>query len=216
MTRKWYVLALTGLILMPASAEAQRRTQQRSPARQPQAQRVNDYTYYNRWSLEPYAGAFRDAYDLSGVSTGYLVGGRIGYVIGPRWRLNANVGYNETRDVAYSPVPTGVQYDNKWVLTTAGAEFDVVPGRTSASVGVNAGAGWRRVDLNDDGAVPQPGQSLASTGFSAYEVVVPGVTLRHRLTSRAAVLLRFEDYMFDVFEGPTDHSLAVSLGLAFR
>lgn len=214
MTKRWYVLALAGLIIMPASADAQRRTTQRAPAKQPQ--RVSDYGYYNRWSLEPYAGAFRDAYDLSAVNTGYLVGGRIGYMLGPRWRLNGNVGYNETRDVAYSPLPTGVQYDNKWVLTTAGAEFDVVPGRTSASIGVNAGVGWRRVDLNDDGAVPLPGQSLASNGFTSYEVVVPGLTIRHRLATRTAIMLRFEDYMFDVFEGPTDHSLAVSLGLSFR
>lgn len=206
MIRQCSLLALVGALLVPASADAQRR----SP------RGISDDDWFNRWSLEPYAGAYRDAYDLTGSQTGYLVGGRIGYTLGSRWRMFGNIGYNQTEDVAFSPVPDPVVYDNVWVLTTAGAEFDVVPGRTAASIGVHGGAGWRRVDLDDDGAVPLPGQSLASNGFSAYEVIAPGVTLRHRLGARAALTLRFEDYMFDVFDGATDHSLALTLGVSFR
>jgi hypothetical protein len=197
------VLAL--LIAWPGLAEAQRRKAHAS-----------DDRYYNRWSLEPYAGAFRDAYDLTGTRTGYLLGVRVGYLLGSRWRLHGNVGYNETQDVAYSPIPTGIQYNNEWVLTTAGAEFDVVPGRTAGSIGVNAGVGWRRVQLDDESTIPGPGLNLASNGFASYEVIVPSLTFRHRLTTRAALTARFEDYMFDVFDGTTDHSLAVTLGVSFR
>jgi hypothetical protein len=204
MTKRWVLLALGVLLVLPGGADAQRR------------RGGFDAGYPNRWSLEPYAGAYRDAYDLTGTQTGYLVGLRLGYQLGSRWRLLGNVGYNETDDIASAPVVPGVEYDNVWVLTTGGFEFDVVPGRTAASLGVHGGVGWRRTDLDGDSDPPLPGQNLASDGFASYEVIAPALTLRHRLGSRAAVALRFEDYMFDVFDGRTDHSLALTLGLSFR
>ena len=205
MIRQLCGLAVIALLLVPGDADAQRRFRDR------------DYGgSYNAWSLEPYAGAYRDAYDISGSQTGYVVGLRVGYTLGPRWTLLGNIGYNETEDVAFSPLPDQPSYDNEWVLTTAGVDFTVIPGRTSAALGAQAGVGWRRVNLDDDGPQPLPGQSLASDNFASYDVVVPALTLRHRLTTRAALTARFEDYMFDVLEGPVNHSLALTLGVSFR
>jgi hypothetical protein len=115
--------------------------------------------------------------------------------------------------VAFNVSPTADIYDNVWVLTTAGAEYDVIPGRTSASLGAEAGFGWRRTDL---AASLPDGQDLSSDSFAAYEVIVPALTLRHRLGNRAAASLALQDYMFDVLEGPTQHSLALTFGLTFR
>lgn len=172
----------------------------------------------NRWLLEPYAGAFNDAYDISpdGRNTGLLLGLRVGYLLGGRSRLLANVGYSESDDVA-NPLssPSYFVYDNTWVFTTGGVEFDVIPGRTSASLGVQAGAAWRRVDF--DGRIGSPaGVPEADEGFSSQEVIIPGLTARHRFTSRATLAIGLHDYIFDVFEGPAEHSVAFTAGITFR
>jgi hypothetical protein len=172
----------------------------------------------NRWLFEPYAGAFRDAYDISpdDENTAPLFGLRVGYMLGSRTRLLGNVGYSRTDDVSNPQGTTSYfLYDNTWVFTTGGAEFDVVPGRTSASIGVQAGAAWRRVDLDGRVGLP-PGLPDDDRGFSSQEVVVPSVILRHRLLTRATLTAGLHDYIFDVLEGPAQHGLAVTVGLAFR
>jgi len=197
------ILALAALVVAPSAAEAQR------------ARRVEvEPAYGNRFSLEPYAGAYNDAYDLSDAQTGFLFGMRLGYRLTSRARLLGNLGYAKTEDVAFSVAPGVAVYDNVWVLTTAGAEYDVIPGRTSASLGVEGGVGWRRTDLAEGD--PAPGEDLSSDSFASYEVVAPALTLQHRLSTRAALRLSLQDYMFDVFEGPVDHSIALTLGIAFR
>jgi hypothetical protein len=201
--QRW-TLAFLLVALVPGAADAQRR---RAPER---------FEYGNRFSLEPYAGAFKDAFDASGSDTGYLVGLRVGYQLGSRGRLQLNAGFSEVDNVA-APVTSQdfFVYDNNWIFTTLGGEFDVVPGRTSASVGAHAGAAWRKTTVDERIGDP-PGLGLDDEGYSAFEVVAPGLYLRHRLTSRAAIALSLEDYIFDVFEGPVDHSPAVSLGFSFR
>jgi hypothetical protein len=194
--------------MLPAAGEAQRRGQQRDRF-------VENYA--NRFSLEPYAGAFKDAFDAGETNTGYLVGMRVGYDVGWRGRLQLNAGYSEVDDVALGAAGADYfLYDNNWIFTTLGGEFDVIPGRTSASLGVQAGAAWRKVTVDEQVGNPAPGTNQSEDGYTAYEVLAPGLSLRHRLTPRAAIALAFEDYIFDLFEGPVDHSPAVTLGFTFR
>jgi hypothetical protein len=215
MRRSTFVL-MVGLVLLPTvlSAQSKRHTT-RKPTQIIQIKR-GDCCWRNRWSLEPYAGAFKDAFDISAddENTGLLVGGRVGYSLGARTRLLANVGYTETDNVANSGgLSNYFVYDNKWVFTTAGGEFDVVPGRTSASLGLQGGAAWRRIDL--DGAVGSPlGNPEADRGFHGQAIVVPSLLGRHRLSSRMTITAGLHDYIS--LDGPAQHSLALTAGVAFR
>ena len=207
-----FVVLTTIALLLPAAVQAQK-----SKSRTHVTVRSDDCCYYNKFTLDPYAGALKDAYDIgSSGDTGVLLGFRVGYHVGSRSRLLGNFGYSNTENVAAS---RGLQdyyiYDNVWVLTTGGMEFDVIPGRTSASLGLQVGAGWRRVDL--EGTVGAPGFAPSNTrNFSAYEVVLPSLTVRHWLSNRAGVMAALQDHMFDVFGGPTQHSPALVLGASFR
>lgn len=217
--RRLIMVLLLAAVVFPGALPAQSK---RKTGRQPivivKHRNDNRCCWGNRWLLEPYAGAFNDAYDASpdGNETGLLLGMRIGYLLGGRTRLLANVGYSQTDNVANPQgLPNYFVYDNTWVFTTGGAEFDVVPGRTSASLGVQAGAAWRRVDL--DGEVGSPiGTPQPDEGFSAQEIIVPGLIARHRLTSRATLTAGLHDYIFDFMEGPTQHSVAFTAGVSFR
>ena len=220
MRKLWFVL-IAFLVATPAAADAQR---SKSKSKRP-GTRVVHVTRSddgccrgNRFSLEPYAGAMKDAYDISpdGEDTGYLVGFRVGYLLSNRARLLGNLAYSETDNVASTgSTPGSFIYDNTWVFTTAGAEFDVVPGRTSASLGLQGGAAWRRVDV--DGLVGTPDDPIAGNGsFSASEVIIPSLMLRHRLSGRATIMGGVQDNIFDFLEGPAKHSLAAVAGISFR
>jgi hypothetical protein len=177
----------------------------------------SDY-WGNRWLLEPYAGLVKDVYDISpdGDNTSVLGGLKVGYLLGARTRLLANFAYSESDNISNpGPLDNFYVYDNTWIFTTGGAEFDVVPGRTSASLGLQAGAAWRRVDLDDQVGSPL-GQSEEDSGFSAHDVIIPSVTLRHRVTNRMTVAAGLQDNIFDVFEGPAQHGVAATLGISFR
>lgn len=218
--RKFTFVLAAVILVLPITAEAQHnKSKSRSTAtrtvRITSANR-DDCCWYNRFSLEPYAGALKDAYDVSSddQNTGLLLGFRVGYLLNSRLRLLGNVGYSESDNVI-PPSPTGSYYiyDNTWVFTTGGGEFDVVPGRTSASIGVQGGVAWRRVDL--DGAVGTPlGPSQEDEGFSSQGIVIPALTARHRITSRASFFAGVQDFIF--LEGPAQHSLAATAGLSFR
>ena len=212
---------IASLALSPALAEAQssKSKSKRTPVRVIHVKRSDrDCCWGNRFSFEPYAGAMNDAYDMSpdGESTGYLVGFRVGYHLSRRFRLLANVGYSETDNIADpSGLPSYFVYDNTWVITTLGGEVDLVPGNTSVSLGLQGGAGWRRVDL--DGSVGTPiGTPTPDEGFAAQEVLVPALHFRHGLTSRTTIMAGLQDNIFDIFDGPAKHSLAVTAGIAFR
>ncbi|HEY0670742.1 MAG TPA: hypothetical protein VGD27_00680 [Longimicrobiales bacterium] len=204
--------------IAPALAEAQssRGKGRRTPARI-MVQR-GDCCWGNRFFFEPYAGALKDAYDSSPdeEDTGLLIGFRTGYLLSSRARLVGNIAYSKVDDVAD---PQGLGsfyiYDNTWIFTTAGGEFDVVPGRTSVSLGLQGGAAWRRVDL--DGTVGTPlAPPENDDSFSAHEVLIPSLLLRHRLTGRATIVAGAHDNIFDFLDGPAKHSLALTAGIAFR
>lgn len=217
--RNLMFVLLAAVVLAPAAAEAQyaKGKSRRTPTRV-QIRHNDDCCWGNRFSLEPYAGAMNDAYDASpdGEHTAYLIGFRVGYMLSGRSRLIGNVAYSESDNVSDPSVATAYHlYDNTWVFTTAGGEFDVVPGRTSASLGLQGGAAWRRVDL--DGAVGSPLTAPeGDRNFSAQEVLIPSLSLRHRLTSRATIMAGLQDNIFDFLEGPAKHSLALTAGVSFR
>ncbi|HUP90072.1 MAG TPA: hypothetical protein VM100_11995 [Longimicrobiales bacterium] len=170
----------------------------------------------NRFSLEPYAGAVKDPYDISpdDKNTSALYGFRVGYLLGHRTRLLGNVGYSKSENVS-NPQGLGSYfvYDNTWVFTTGGAEFDIVPGRTSAALGLQGGAAWRRVD--NDGAVGVPAEpNQADRGFSPTAMVIPSLALRYRATSRLAVMASLHDNIF--LAGPAQHGVGATLGVSFR
>lgn len=199
------LLALVALALLaPADAQAQRRRGYEGFG--------NDFTF------EPHVGFFRDAYDIGDDDdrTTWLAGMRLGYRIASRARLLGTLAYARSDDVADNPDAAAYNvYDNTWILTTLGGEYDVVPGNTSVSLGLQGGAGWRKTTLEETVGVPLPGQA-SDDGYSAIDVIVPSITLRHWFSRRAAITLGLQDYIFDVFEGPADHSPAGSVGVTVR
>ena len=174
----------------------------------------------NRFRLEPYVGAFNDSYDISpdGERTGPIAGLRLGYGLGSRSRLVADAAYTTSSNVSD---PSGLAsyflYDNRWVITTVGGEYDVVPGRTSLALGLRAGAGWRRVDLGGEIGTPSAtAEVYGEGGFSAVDVVVPSLALRREITARSALQLTLSDHVFDVLDGSADHSPSLTVGVSLR
>jgi hypothetical protein len=203
-------------VLSPDLAEAQSKRKTRRPVRV--VVQHDDCCRGNRFFFEPYAGAFKDAYDASpdDDDTGLLLGFRTGYHLSSRARLLANIAYSRVDDVADPQGLTAFYvYDNTWIFTTAGAEFDVIPGRTSVSLGVQGGAAFRKVE--QDGVVGDPGIAPETDdSFSAQELLIPSLMLRHQLSGRAELVAGLHDYIFDFLEGPAKHSLAITAGIAFR
>jgi hypothetical protein len=212
-----YVLAAATL-LAPTLAEAQtkKRSGRTTTVRVVDSRR--DCCWGNRFSFEPYAGALRDAYDASpdDENTALLLGFRVGYLLTNRIRLLGNVGYSESDNVIDPQGTTAYYlYDNTWVYTTAGGEFDVVPGRASVSLGLQGGAAFRRVDL--DGTVGTPGlPAEPDEGFSAQEVLIPSLMARYRVYNRATIMAGLQDNIFDFADGAAKHSLAFTAGFSFR
>jgi hypothetical protein len=194
------ILWTTGLaaLLLPAIATAQQRSE-------------------NPWQLDVHAGAFRDAHDISadGRRTAVQGGVRVGYRLTERARATAGVSLAWGRDVADSrAVPDHYVYDNEWVLTTAGAEYDLLPGRTALAFGIEAGAAWRQIHEVGRVGAPAGVPEYAGHGYSATAVLVPSLTLRREVTDRLALTAGAADHL--MLGGPTKHSLAARLGVSLR
>jgi hypothetical protein len=192
--------AVLGLVLVAGPAAAQER-----------ATRV--------FAVEPYVGLFHDAYDIgANGSMGALVGVRVGYDLSARARLVGNLGLGSSSDV--TSVSPGLAdysiYGNRWLMTTAGVEYDVASGPTALALGLQAGAGWRQMRWEDQVGSPANPREFASNSYAFYDVVVPSLTLRRQITPRASVTLGVSDYVFDVLEWSPDHSPALSLGVSLR
>jgi hypothetical protein len=188
-------VSLALVVLLPDGAEAQRRGR------------------YNEFSFSPYLGAYKDAYDLEpdGSDLGFLVGFKAGWEAGNRTNLHLNLGYAQADDVASRGAITSPVRDNQWVLLTGGGDFALVPGPTAIALAVDLGFGWRRTPIDEaNGEI-----DLESDGWGTYEVVAPGLTLRHRFSPRTAFWLSLQDYIFDVLED-AEHSPALTVGLSFR
>jgi hypothetical protein len=161
----------------------------------------------NPFSFAPYVGVYKDPYDAEadGSDLGWMLGFRAGYRESQRLNLNVNFGYAQASDVA-THVALAPVVDNQWVLLTGGLDFALVPGATSIALGVDAGVAWRRTKAEDE----------SGTGWGTYELVAPALTLRHSISSRSSLFVTAQDYLFDVLEGPVEHSPALTMGLSFR
>jgi hypothetical protein len=192
-------LTLALALLLPAEADAQRHS--------------NSYRY-NSYSFSPYFGAFFDAYDMEadGSNLGWIAGFRAGYRESERVNFHLNLGYAKTGDVGSRPLDEALYpiLDNEWVLLTAGGDFALVPGNTSVALGLDVGVGWRQVEAGGSSDVePEP-------GWGTYELVAPGLTVRHQLTPRVGLYGTVQDYIFDLLEGPVQHTPVLAAGLTLR
>lgn len=215
--RKLVFVLAAATLLAPTLADAQTKKRSgRTTVRIVNSRR--DCCWGNRFSFEPYAGAVKDAYDVSpdGENTALLLGFRVGYLLSSRIRLLGNVAYSESDNVIDPQGTTAYYlYDNTWVYTTAGGEFDVVPGRASISLGLQGGAAFRRVDLDATVGTPVlPAQP--DEGFSAQEVLIPTLMGRYRVIDRLTFMAGLQDNIFDFFDGPAQHSLALTAGFSYR
>jgi hypothetical protein len=169
----------------------------------------------NPFSFAPYAGAWKDALDISqdDDNTGYLIGFRTGYDLGRRSRLVADVAYGETHDISNT---TGLinynVYNNQWIMTTGGIEYDIIPGPTSVTFAAQAGAGWRKIALDETVGFPPPEDQ--SSGFHADVMVVPRVSVRHAFSSRTALDVSVLDQILP--DETVRHSPALTVGFLFR
>lgn len=201
MRRQVATAVLLLLVLLPAGAEAQRGRGWRS----------------NPWSFSPWAGVFRDAYDVSadGDDTGWQLGFRLGYDLGGRTRLVGTLGYAESDDVASNPstLPYYV-YDNQYIITTGGAEYDILPGNTSVSLGVELGGLWREVAFDHVLGGEAVNDVIEDAGYTFHFAVAPALVVRHGFTSRTALELGVRDYLLP--DGQVDHFPALSVGFRFR
>jgi hypothetical protein len=206
MTMRKTLFAIVAIVaiatLLPVSAQAQRR--------------INiSCCKKNPFSFAPYAGAWKDALDISqdDDNTGYLIGFRTGYDLGRRSRLVADIAYGETHDIANTSGLLNYNvYNNEWIMTTGGVEYDIIPGPTSVTFAAQAGAGWRKVALDETVGVPQPQDQ--STGFEAQLLLAPRVTVRHSFSARTALDVSVLDQIFP--DDTVRHSPALTVGFIFR
>lgn len=179
MPRLILVLLMVAVVFpSPLSAQSKRKTG-RQPIVIVKHRNDNRCCWGNRWLLEPYAGAFNDAYDAALMAMKRGCCWACGSVI--CW-----VGAPVCSPMSVTARPTTSQIRRSFRATSSG------------EVGSPAGTA-------------QPDE-----GFSAQEIVVPGLMARHRLTSRTTLTAGLHDYIFDFMEGPTQHSVALTAGVSFR
>jgi hypothetical protein len=198
--KKTLLVVLAAALLLPATAHAQRRMQ---------------CCRGNPFSFAPYAGVLKDAYDISqdDDNLGYILGFRVGYELSRRSRLVGDVAYAASDNVS-SLGGTGTfnVYDNNWIMTTGGAEYDIIPGGTSVTLAAEAGAGWRKISLDD--SVDTPTSPDESSGYEPLLLLLPRLSVRHAFSARTALEVSVADYIF-----PDDdvlHSPALTVGFSFR
>lgn len=177
------------------------------------AQRIDS----NPVTLQPYVGTFvdTDQANARGNIPGVLTGLQLGYALTDRARVTGNLGYSKVGNIGN---PNGLSdyyvYDLSYILTTAGAEYDIISGPTSAALGLQVGVAWDRVETAGKVGDPAASAEFRDDGFSPDFTIAPGFTVRHWFTPRAALSLGVQNYM--VLEGPIQHSPAFSLGVTFR
>ncbi len=197
--KKTLLLIIAATLLVPLPGHAQRRSFKPNP-----------------FSFAPYAGVWKDAMDISqdDENTGYMLGFRVGYDMARRTRLVADVAYAESKDVANSSGLLNYNvYDNNWIMTTAGAEYDIIPGPTSVTFAAHAGAGWRSSNLDETVGFPAPRDE--STGYVAHLLILPRISVRHAFTPRTALDISILDHIFPD-DGRVEHSPALTIRFSFR
>ncbi len=169
------------------------------------------------WSGELYTGLYIDGYDLGddGDKTGAADGLRVAHAVARYLRLVVDVGYARSHDVT-THFRDYYVYGNEWVISTAGVDATLGTGRTNGVVGFGAGVGWQRFRSEGQVGSPQPSDRLPVDSFSSREVLAWKAMVRHRLARRIALVGGVQDYLFNVFDGPSHNSVAITVGLSLR
>lgn len=207
MYRSWQVFAITlALVAVPAATAAQHVSVEGRP-------------WYDRFTLEPYAGAYFDNADPVGSGfgeSGWLGGLRLGLALSDRVRLIGDAGYSRVDEATRVRDDGGsILYGSENWLLTGGVEADVVPGDTRGSLSIQAGNVWR--ELREQERVGSPWVIPLSAEFSPVHVLVPGFTIHQRVTPRGDLSLGARDYIF--FPGGDEsvsHNFALTLGITLR
>ena len=104
-------------------------------------------------------------------------------------------------------------YDNNWIMTTGGAEYNIIPGPTSVTLAAQAGAAWRKISLDDTVGFPAPTDE--SGGYSSHFIIVPRISVRHSFTGRTALDVSVQDFILPD-DSRVEHSPALTIGFSFR
>lgn len=171
------------------------------------------------FEVTPWIALLDDAYDIGADgSLGVLFGVRGGWVASERIRIIANLGYGEVEDVARVPVELTDYhvFANRWILTTAGVEFDIYDDGTELLASLQLGGGWRRVVATDTVGEPPDDAFRGDDGYAFLDALVPAIVARQEVRPGLALEAGIADYMFDILEASVDHSPVVWLGLVIR
>lgn len=191
-------------VLLPASLSAQRRS-------------VVVFKKSNPFAFSPYAGVWKNAMDnsIDDENTGWMLGFRVGYDVTRRARFIADVSYAESNNVGNTPAgtPSFNVYDDSWIFTTGGMEYDILPGNTSVTFAAQAGAAWRKTTL-DEQIGPTPPLDESDDGFGSQFVVVPRISVRHSFSGRTGLDVSVLDHILP--EDGVEHSPALTVGFWFR
>ncbi len=191
------------VILFPADSAAQQTAESQAP---------------NRFSIEAYVGAYLDRTYVGAIDdrAAPLGGLRVGYTLGRRTRLLADVGFTDLDRVArVGSEDSYVVWGAKQWLTTGGVEVDIVPGRTGVSTGLELGA-----IFSEENIEREVGSSIREDFYPGGEarwsaVAVPSVAIRHAITPHVEMKLSLRDYVV-VDNNPWTQNLAVTVGLSLR
>lgn len=170
------------------------------------------------FTLEPYGGVFFDnafSGDVGLDREGAVGGLRIGWRLGDRTRLVADLGYVEIDGAGHIGVtPDLFVYGVNQVQTTMGVDWTLLPGRTSALLGLQAGVVWRGEEI--EGVVGDPLPQWDETGgWTPHLVATPSVALRRDLNRRLGVELRLSDQLM-LADADVGHSPSLTLGISLR
>jgi hypothetical protein len=192
---------LLAAALLPAQADAQYRLPQPSP---------------QRFVMEPYAGAFFDNVARQSISfdhAGPLAGLRLGMAVAPSLRLLGDVAYSWVGDVEqHGAAGNHHVLGSRNFLTTAGVEWEAVPGDVGGVLGLQVGSLWRALEVERTVGVPVG--AAPAEGYSAHAVLVPSVAMRIGMSARSDVKLTLQQYIR--LDEPTSQSPALTVGFSFR
>lgn len=220
--------------MFTAAATAALMTGVLSPAAPAQAQQAPVEARSGGLSVEPFVGVYFDEYvGVDFISSPYgrretkpgiLTGVSLGYSLDERLRLTGNLGYAKVEE--FGPFGSDAQnhfiYGSKSLFATGGAEYDLLPGRTRLSLGVEAGVVASAE--TDEGVVGAPSEGFREAyqdHFNNFEngydqidpVVVPNLTLGYRLAPGVALDLGVRDYVF-MNDSSLNQNPAVTFGIS--
>lgn len=199
MFRNGIFAALTLAVVLPATAPAQYVSAAHGPI-------------IDRFSLEPYAGRYFDNVGSGAArfdESGWLGGLRVGLEMADRARLLGNVAYSQVDALGQTALPA-TRSAETWMLT-GGLELDVVPGDTRASLSMEGGRAWRRLQ----GAAVEGDPGVTTDLRHQETVLVPGFSITQRIAPRADIRLGVHDYIWLGAE-PVSHNWTAVVGLRLR